>query len=153
MIHLLINQMENGTQEFSTVFSKKESNCRQTFLSTVFMQLYLWLNYTNPGPHVATELTAWSTKHLVRAWELSLWWVLASWPPYQASIKSHACAPRSLEKEPRDRRELLSLLEELWQSTGGCWDCCCQQFQQRKQCEEASTGIELLKTSAPCFLV
>jgi len=36
---------------------------------------------------------------------------------------------------------------------GGPWDCGCQQFQQRKQYEEASTGIELLKTSAPCFLV
>lgn len=35
----------------------------------------------------------------------------------------------------------------------GLWDCCCQQFQQCKQYEEASTGIELLKTSAPCFLV
>lgn len=36
---------------------------------------------------------------------------------------------------------------------GGLWDRCCQQFQQCTQYEEASTGIELLKTSAPCFLV
>lgn len=82
------------------------------------MQLYLWLNYTNSGSHAATELITLGTKHLVRVWELSLWCFLASWPLYQASIKSHACALRSLEKEPWDRTEPLTLYEELWQSTG-----------------------------------
>lgn len=83
------------------------------------MQLYSWLNYTSPGPRVATELISLSTKYLVRVWELSLWCFLASWPLYQASIKSHACASGSLEKEPWDRAEPLTLYEELWQSTRG----------------------------------
>lgn len=67
--------------------------------------------------------------------------------------KSCMCLEVSGEGAMGQSRAAHTVWRTLTVYQGALWDCCCQQFQQCKQYEEASTGIELLKTSAPCFLV
>lgn len=67
--------------------------------------------------------------------------------------KSRMCSAVSGEGAVGPSRAAHTVRGTLTVYQGGLGDCCCQQFQQCKQYEEASTGIELLKTSAPCFLV